>query len=73
LDETLIEASDKLEDIEPKRSEKTMSELVDRQSSYVRLFIESINMIRVVYNSDLAISFGRENIYREQSRIIDYA
>lgn len=63
LDETLIEASDKLEGIKAKRTEKTMRELVDRQYSYVRPFVENINMINRVYNSDLAIAFDSENLY----------
>lgn len=68
LDEALIEASGKLEDIKVKRTEKTMGELVDRQYSYVRPFVESINMINIVYNSDLAIGFDRENLYIQQHK-----
>lgn len=68
LDETLIDVSGKLEGIKVKRVEKTMSALVDRQHSYVRPFIESINMISVVFNSDLAIAFDRENLYIAPSR-----
>lgn len=63
LDEALIEASGKIEDIKSKRTEKTMREFVDKQHSYVRPFIENINMISVVYNSDLAIAFDSENLY----------
>ena len=32
-------------------AEKTMTELVDKQHSYVRPFVENINMINAVYNS----------------------
>lgn len=68
LDETLIEASGRLEDIRPKRTEKTMREFVDRQHSCFRPFIENINMISEIYNSDLAIAFDNENLYIGQSR-----
>ena len=63
LDETLIEASGKLEDIKSKRTEKTMRGLVDRQHSYLRPFVENINMISAVYNSDLTIAFDEKNLY----------
>lgn len=66
LDEALIEASGKIECIKLKRTEKTMREFIDKQHSYVRPFIENINMINVVYNSDLAIAFDRESLYIEQ-------
>lgn len=66
LDETLIEASGKIEDIKSKRTEKTMRGFIDKQHSYVRPFIENINMISVIYNSDLAIAFDRENLYITQ-------
>ena len=63
LDETLLEASGKVEDIKSKRTEKTMRELVDRQHSYLRPFVENINMVSVVYNSDLTIAFDEKNLY----------
>ena len=63
LDEALIEASGKIEDIKSKRTERTMRDFIDKQHSYVRPFIENINMISGVYNSDLAIAFDQEHLY----------
>lgn len=63
LDETLIGASKKLDDIKSKRTEKIMEHLVDKQHSFVEPFIDNISMLRKVYNSDLTIAFDRENLY----------
>lgn len=69
LDEALIETRSKLDNFKEKRNAKTMNEFVDRQHSYVRPFIDSINMIGMTYNSDLAIAFDRENLYIGKNRI----
>lgn len=69
LDETLIEASGKLDDFKSKRTEKTMQNFIERQHSYVRPFIDNINMLSVVYNSDLTIAFDSENLYIAQNGV----
>ena len=63
LDEKLFGVSDKLDDFKSKQIEKTMVEFADRQYSYVRTFVENINMISAVYNADLTIAFDSENLY----------
>lgn len=63
LDETLIGASKKLDDIKSKRTDKIMENLADKQHNYVEPFIDNIWMLSKVYNSDLTIAFDCENLY----------
>lgn len=63
LDETLIGASKKLDDIKSKRTERIMESLVDKQHSFVEPFIDNINMLSKVYNSDLELAFDCDNLY----------
>ena len=65
IDENLIAAGDKLEVFGEGRADKRLSLLLDKQSSYVRPFIESINTIKNLYNNPLEIVFDKENIYLE--------
>lgn len=63
LDENLIEAGQKLGGLGEKREKDTMQQLVARQSSDVRLFIEQINAINHIYNGQMTLIFNKETLY----------
>ena len=63
IDETLIETSEKLGRFGTKRTEQTMRQFIEKQSAYVRPFIENINAVNRLYNRPLEILFDKENLY----------
>ena len=63
LDENLIEAGQKLGGLGEKREKDTMQQLVARQSSDVRLFIEQIDTINRIYNGQMTLIFNKETLY----------
>ncbi len=63
LDENLIEAGHKLGGLGEKREKDTMQQLVARQSSDVRLFIEQIDTINRIYNGQMTLIFNKDTLY----------
>lgn len=63
IDETLIEAGEKLGAYKERRVTTTMHRLVDRQSSCVRPFIDNIDMVNRMYNQTITLIFNEENLY----------
>ena len=63
IDETLIETGEKLGKISTKRTEQTMKQFIEKQSAYVRPFVENINIVNKLYNQPLELLFDKENIY----------
>jgi len=63
LDETLIEAGNRMEQLNFKKAEELMKHLVHTQSGVVRPFIENINTVNRLYNQPMEILFDKENIY----------
>lgn len=63
LDENLIEAGQKLGGLGEKREKDTMQQLVARQSSDVRLFIEQIDAVNRIYNGQMTLIFNKETLY----------
>ncbi len=63
IDETLIEAGEKLGAYKERRVTTTMHRLVDRQSSCVRPFIDNIDMVNRMYNQPMTLIFNEENLY----------
>lgn len=63
IDETLIEAGEKLGTYKSKKITATMHKLVNRQSSCVRPFIDNINMVNQMYNEAMTLVFNEENLY----------
>ena len=63
IDETLIEAGEKLGAYKDRRVTTTMHRLVDRQSSCVRPFIDNIDMVNRMYNQPMTLIFNKENLY----------
>lgn len=63
IDETLIGAGEKLGTYSEKRVTSTMHQLVERQSSCVRAFIENINAVNQLYNQPMTLIFNEETLY----------
>jgi hypothetical protein len=63
IDETLIETGQKISAFDEKRSERTMSILLDRESSFIRPFVEQIDNINFVYNKPMTLIFNDETLY----------
>lgn len=61
-DETLVSAGDKLNDISAERVRRQMQKLIERQSNFVRPFID-INMINDLYNKPLQMLVDKDNLY----------
>ncbi len=62
-DETLVSAGDKLNDINAERVRRQMQKLIERQSNFVRPFIDNINMINDLYNKPLQMLVDKDNLY----------
>ena len=62
-DETLVSAGDKLNDISAERVRRQMQKLIERQSNFVRPFIDNINMINDLYNKPLQMLVDKDNLY----------
>ena len=62
-DETLIETGDKLGKFGTNRIEQTMKQLIEKQSSCVRHFVENINEVNRLYNQPFELLFDKENVY----------
>lgn len=62
-DETLIELSDKIMNFDKERIEKSLQNILDKQVSNVRPFIENIKTVSKLYNEPLVLVFDHENIY----------
>ncbi|MCD7822914.1 MAG: hypothetical protein LUG86_02675 [Oscillospiraceae bacterium] len=63
IDENLIDAGDKLTEFGSRREQETLGQLVDRQSSCVRPFIEQIDAINMMYNNDMTVIFDKDTLY----------
>ena len=62
-DETLIELSDKIMNFDKERIEKSLQNILDKQVSNVRPFIENIKTVSKLYNEPLVLVFDQDNIY----------
>jgi len=63
LDENLITVGEKLSRFGEKRTEKTLSRFIEKQSSCVRPFIENIDTINKLYNQPMELYFDKDNLY----------
>lgn len=67
FDRTLLSASEKLDSFKDKRVEMTMSQLIARQSSSVRPFIDNIKLINELYNEPVTLLFDKDYLYLNAS------
>lgn len=62
-DETLIAAGDKLQKIGDDKVRKQMQILIERQSNYVRPFIDNIDTVNELHNNPIRLLIDKENLY----------
>ena len=62
-DETIVAAGDKLNDIANDKIQKQMQRLIERQSNFVRPFIENIDMMNGLNNEPVQILVDKDNLY----------
>lgn len=63
IDEALIDSGLRLGAYSSERTKENMRRFADKQSSYVRPFIENISAISRLYNKPLAVVFNGEAVY----------
>ena len=62
-DEALIAAGDKLGELNAGKLRKQMSSLIERQSNFIRPFIENIDKVNELCNKPVQLLVDKENIY----------
>ena len=63
IDEALIKAGDKLDDIEKQKIMQELRRLVEHQSSCVRPFIENIETMELLHNHNISMAFNKDTVY----------
>ena len=63
IDETLIEAGERIGANKNRRVQTTMQQLLERQSSCVRPFIDNINAVNRLYNEPVTLIFNHDTLY----------
>lgn len=63
LDESLIASGSRLADLQQKRTEQTMQFMIDKQSSCVHPFLESIQAVDRLYNEPFDIYLDQDSVY----------
>lgn len=63
IDETLIEAGERIGAYKNRRVQTTMQQLLERQSSCVRPFIDNINAVNRLYNEPVTLIFNHDSLY----------
>ena len=63
IDETLIEAGERIGAYKNRRVQTTMQQLLERQSSCVRPFIDNINAVNRLYNETVTLIFNHDTLY----------
>lgn len=63
IDENLIAAGDKLGNINDEKVKKQMKQLIERQSNFVRPFIDNIELVNMIQNKSVCILLDDHNIY----------
>lgn len=67
IDEALLDAGKKIGEFGSTRTDNTMQQFIENQSSYVQPFIDNINTVNQLYNQSMELLFDDENIYIEMS------
>lgn len=63
IDETLIEAGERIGAYKNRRVQTTMQQLLERQSNCVRPFIDNINAVNRLYNEPVTLIFNHDTLY----------
>ena len=62
-DETLIAAGDRISDFSDEKLRKQMKMLIERQSNFVRPFIDNIDKLNELHNQPVEILVDKDNLY----------
>lgn len=68
IDEVLVSSSMHLASHGEMKAKKALSPILDKQSSFIRPFIENNNTISALYNHPINMFFDEENIYLEPAK-----
>ena len=63
VDEALIDAGRKLQEMGEKSRERELKNLSKKQSSYIRPFVENIELMNRLYNEPKVMLFDSVNLY----------
>lgn len=63
IDETLISTGDKLNNFGTEKTKKQMQKLIERQSNFIRPFIENINVVNELHNNPVQLLVDENNLY----------
>ncbi|MBQ8804326.1 MAG: hypothetical protein IJZ53_11875 [Tyzzerella sp.] len=63
IDETLISTSDKLDNFGTEKTRKQMQKLIERQSNFIRPFIDNINVVNELHNNPVQLLVDENNLY----------
>jgi hypothetical protein len=63
IDETLIKTGGRLEAFRSKRTDRTMEQFINHQSSAIRPFVDNIDNINALYNQPIELLFDEDNCY----------
>ena len=63
IDENLIAAGDKMSDYGNEKVRKQMQNLIERQSNFVRPFVDNINTVNELYNKPMQLVVDKDNLY----------
>lgn len=63
VDEALISAGDKIDDLNARKTEKAMKKLIDAAAGCSSPFVENINAIDRVFNQPMEVLFDNSSIY----------
>jgi hypothetical protein len=63
VDENLLEAGDKVQSFNEKRTESAMELFAHEHCTCVRPFVDNINVVNKIYNEPMELLFDSENVY----------
>lgn len=63
VDEALIAAGDKLDDINNNKLKNQMGTLIEHRNNYIKPFVDNINMINDLHNKPIKIVADKDNLY----------
>ena len=67
LDENLIAKSDELLDKNAKKTEQTMIAFSENRTDDVKVFIDNIDRVNMLYNKPMDVLFDKDGLYIKQN------
>ena len=69
LDENLIAKSDELLDKNSKKTEQTMIAFSENRTDDVKVFIDNIDRVNMLYNNPIDVLFDKDALYIKQNSL----